>query len=111
VRTVPRQRLMPSRQLTAPTHGVAGSALTLLLQAGQVIDELLDGLSYLRCQPRGRGILHRGARCEQLVGAPQQRAGLAEERRHLLCGPVAGRAEGRHRGESDPFRTLIPNYR
>jgi hypothetical protein len=56
-------------QLTAPTHGVSNPMLTLLLQAGQVMHELLCGRSHLGRQPRGDSIVHRGGGGEQLVGA------------------------------------------
>jgi hypothetical protein len=98
-------------RLTAPPHGVPGPALTLLLQAGQVMHKLLDGPSRLRRQSRSALIVHRGGGDEQLVYATQQRAGISEERRHLLGGVVGARVEGRHRCQSERFRTLIPNYR
>jgi hypothetical protein len=43
--------------------------LTLLLQAGQMMHELLCSGSHLGRQPRGDSIVHRGRGGEQLVGA------------------------------------------
>jgi hypothetical protein len=62
--------------------------LSLLLQAGQVMHELLCGRSHFRRQPRGGLIVHRGGRGEQLVGATQQRASLSEERGRLAGAAV-----------------------
>jgi hypothetical protein len=50
--------------LTVPTHGVSGSTLALVLQAGEVMHELLHGPSCLRRQSAGREILHCGTRGE-----------------------------------------------
>jgi hypothetical protein len=85
--------------------------LTLLLKTGQVMYELLSGRSHLRRQPGGDSIVHRGSGGEQLVGATQQRASLSEERGRLSGTAVTGRVERGHRLDSDPFRTLNPDYR
>ena len=81
--------------------------LTLPLQAGQVVYELLRGRSHLRRQPSGNLIVHRGRGGEQLVSTTQQRASLSEERRRFSGAAVTGRIECGHRLDSDPFRTLI----
>jgi hypothetical protein len=89
-------------RLAASTPGISGPTLSLLLQAGQVMHELLDGRSRFRRQTRGRGILHRSAGGEQLVGAAQQRASVSEERGRHSCAAVTGRVE-RHQPDSDPI--------
>jgi hypothetical protein len=89
-------------RLAAPTPSVSGSTLSLLLQAGQVMHELLDGRSRFRRQTRGCGILHRSAGDEQLVSAAQQRASVSEERGRYSCAAVTGRVE-RHQPDSDPI--------
>jgi hypothetical protein len=78
--------------------------LTLLLQAGQVMHELLCGCSHLRGQPGGNSIVHRGSGGEQLVGATQQRARLSEECGRLSCTAVASWVERRYGRDSDPSR-------
>ena len=98
-------------RLTASAHSVSSPMLSLLLQAGQVMHELLCGRSHLRCQPRGDSIVHRGGGGEQLVGTTQQRASLPEERGRLSGAAVTGRVERGHQLDSDPFRTLNPDYR
>jgi hypothetical protein len=81
-------------RLTAPTHSVPSPILTLLLQAGQMMHELLCSRSHLRRQPRGDSIVHRGRGGEQLVGTTQQRASLSEGAPPFLwrCGHRSGRA-------------------
>jgi hypothetical protein len=56
--------------------------LTLPLQAGQVMHELLCGRSHLRRQC-GDSIVLRGSGGAQFVSATQQRASIAEERRRF----------------------------
>jgi hypothetical protein len=54
-------------------------ALTLLLHVAEVVDQLLDGLPCLRGQAGGCGVSNGVGGLGELVDAPEQGAGVAQQ--------------------------------